>query len=215
MAATSQMGLWSGKFGSEYTDRNTFTVTELDEMFKAQYGYTRSEMNQDFLGGKTIENILEVGCNVGNQLRNLQNLGYTNLYGIELQSYAVEKAKKLANGINIIQGHAFDLPFRDQYFDLVYTSGVLIHISPNDIQTAMKEIYRVSKRYIWGLEYFSENYEEKEYRGNSDAMWKTNFCELYLKYFPDLKVVKESKFKYLENEQVDQMFLLEKPSQTN
>ncbi|WP_261303481.1 pseudaminic acid biosynthesis-associated methylase [Paenibacillus andongensis] len=208
---TSQMDLWTSEFGAEYTERNTFSVGELDDIYRAQYGYTRSEMNQKFLSDKKIDNLLEVGCNVGNQLRNLQSLKYENLYGIELQSYAVERAKQLSKGINIIQGHAFDLPFKNQYFDLVYTSGVLIHIAPEDISKALNEIYRVSKRYIWGLEYYSEAYEEKDYRGNQQAMWKTNFCELYLKQFPDLILVKEEKYKYLQNDQIDQMFLLEKP----
>lgn len=207
---TEQMQLWESEFGAAYSDRNTFTVEELDVIYKEQYGYSRSEMNQTFLGDLSIGNSLEVGCNVGNQLRVLQSLGYSNLYGVELQSYAVEKAKKMSQGINIIQGHAYDLPFRDAYFDMVYTSGVLIHIAPEDIVKAMKEIYRTSKRYIWGLEYYSEDYQAKEYRGNQQAMWKTNFAQLYLNNFPSLKLVKEMKFNYLKNENVDQMFLLEK-----
>jgi pseudaminic acid biosynthesis-associated methylase len=207
---TEQMQLWSSEFGAEYSDRNTFSVEELDVIYKEQYGYTRSEMNQSFLGNLAIGKILEVGCNVGNQLRILQHLGYTHIFGIELQSYAVEKAKQISKGINIIQGSAFDVPFRDGYFDLVYTSGVLIHISPEDIKQAMNEIYRTSNRYIWGLEYYSEVYEEKEYRGNSQSMWKTDFAKLYLEHFPDLKLIKEVKFPYLKNGNVDQMFLLEK-----
>jgi len=60
-------------------------------------------------------------------------MGFTNLYGIELQWYAVEKAKEYTKGINIIQGSGFDIPFKDGYFDLVITNGVLIHIAPKKI----------------------------------------------------------------------------------
>ena len=43
------------------------------------------------------------------------------------KQYAVEKGKENTKGINIIQGSAFDLPYKDNYFDLVCTNGVLIH----------------------------------------------------------------------------------------
>lgn len=207
---TKQMEFWNGQFGADYTDRNTFSVEDLDNIYSQQYGTSRTDMNRFFLDGLRIERILEVGCNVGNQLRILQHMGYESLYGIELQNYAVERAKSLCQNINIIQGSAFDIPFKDEYFDLVYTSGVLIHVSPEDIEKALQGIYRASRRYIWGFEYFSEEYEEKEYRGNHNVLWKTNFMKMYLDLFPNLKVVREAKYKYTNNDQVDQMFLLEK-----
>ncbi|WP_332634565.1 pseudaminic acid biosynthesis-associated methylase [Halalkalibacter flavus] len=157
---------------------------------------------------KTIT--LEVGCNVGNQLRHLQSMNYGNLYGVELQWYAVQKAKSLTKEINIIQGTAYDIPFKNKYFDLVFTSGVLIHISPTDIKKTIQEMYRVSKRYIWGFEYYSDTYKEVEYRGSNKALWKGDFASLFLTEFPDLRLVKQVKVPYLENENVDSMYLLEK-----
>ncbi len=51
-------------------------------------------MNAAFIGELPREaRILEVGCNTGMQLVGLQAMGFTNLYGIELQAYAVEKAR--------------------------------------------------------------------------------------------------------------------------
>lgn len=169
-------------------------------------------MNNSFLSGLGLENkrVLEVGCNVGNQLRMLQNMGFSNLYGIELQQYAVEKAKSLTKGINIIQGVGDDIPFKDGYFDMVFTSGVLIHISPDNINRVLDEIYRCTNEYIWGLEYFADDYTEVKYRGNNDLLWKTNFSKLYLDRYPGLELVKEEKFKYLNNDNVDIMFLLRK-----
>jgi pseudaminic acid biosynthesis-associated methylase len=207
---TKEMDFWKSAFGSEYTERNKMDVAEMDEWYSNVYGVSRTEMNERFLSGMGVKRILEVGCNVGNQLRCLQSMDYPNIYGIELQSYAVERAKELTKGMNIIQGSAFDIPFKDGYFDLVFTSGVLIHISPKDIEMAMDEMYRVSSRYIWGFEYYSENYQEIDYRGNKEKMWKTNFKQHFLDRFPNLKLVKEEKYKYLENENVDQMYLLEK-----
>lgn len=204
------MTMWKGKFGEEYTERSIYNPEQLDEFYVKNYGITRKEMNHQFLDNIKVNSILEIGSNVGNQLRMLQSIGYENLYGVELQLYAVEKAKSLTNNINIIQGSAFDVPFKDSYFDLVFTSGVLIHISPKDIKKAIHEIYRLSNRYIWGLEYYSNVYQEVLYRENKDALWKGNFMEMFLLEFPDLKIVKSEMYPYVNGENVDMMYLLEK-----
>jgi pseudaminic acid biosynthesis-associated methylase len=210
ISKTKQEKTWSGKFGQDYTDRNTFTLDEMEDFYQKTWGLTRTEMNSRFLNDLKIDNILEVGSNTGNQLLVLQNSGFKNLYGIELMPYAVEASKNRTEGINLIQGSAFDVPFKDNYFDLIFTSGVLIHISPQDVEKAITEIYRCSKRYIWGFEYFSEEYTTVNYRGNEDLLWKTNFAALYLKSFPGLKLIKEERFKYFADDNIDTMFLLEK-----
>ncbi len=213
MESTRQMNTWKGDFGKEYTDRNFQTIKEMKLQYMDNYGRSLEEIYLPFLGDldRSI-NILEVGCNIGRQLLFLQSLGFKSLYGIELQEYAVEKAKSNTQGINIIQGSAFDIPYKDNYFDMVFTAGVLIHISPADIGGALSEIYRTTGKYIWGLEYYAEDYVEVNYRGNNELLWKTNFAKLYLDQFSGLKLVKEEKIKYLQDENVDSIYLLEKCS---
>ena len=128
----------------------------------------------------------------------------------EINKYAVELAKSRTKNINIIQGSAFDVPFKDGYFDLVFTSGVLIHISPDEIAKAINEIYRCTNRYIWGFEYYADKYTKVKYRGHDELLWKADFADLYLESFGDMNVLKREKIKYLDNENVDEMFLLEK-----
>ena len=199
---TEQIKEWTGKFGEEYTDRNTLNLVELDELSHNKTGFSRTEQINEFLSGLELNNILEVGSNVGNQLLLLQKNGFKNLNGIEINWYAVEKAKERTKEINIIQGSAFDIPFKDAYFDLIFTSGVLIHISPQDINRVLDEIYRCSKKYIWGSEYFATEYTQVDYRGHDELLWKTNFAELYLDRFPNLQLVKEKKYSYLEDEKL-------------
>ncbi|MBI3631447.1 MAG: methyltransferase domain-containing protein [Candidatus Staskawiczbacteria bacterium] len=212
MATTLQEEFWQSEFGKSYTERNKYNTPQMvDVFYKKLYGVSFSEMVKDFFENIKINNILEVGCNSGNQLISLQSLGYNNLYGIDIMPYAVEKAKEYTKNINIIQGSAFDIPFKDAYFDLAFTDGVLIHINPKDIHTAMKEIYRVSKKYIVGIEYFEKDYVGIEYRGEKDKLWKGNFSKMYLDLFPNLKLVKEKFYPNLENpKNIDTMFLLEK-----
>ncbi len=211
MKMTEQMKTWGGQFGKDYTDRSPQTAKEVDELYKQRYGITRSAMNVEFIGDldKNIK-ILEVGSNVGTQLMMLQEMGFYNLYGIELQDYAVEKSKKLTKNINIIQGHVFDIPFKTSYFDLVFTSGVLIHISPQDIELALKEICRCCRHFIWGLEYYSENLESVKYRGHNDLLWKCDFAKAYLDKIKGLSLKKKKIYRYLTDDNLDIMFLLEK-----
>jgi pseudaminic acid biosynthesis-associated methylase len=205
------MDFWKGDFGKKYTERNTCSTKALDEECKKNLGLTKSSLNKEFLRGidKNIK-ILEVGCNVGQQLRHLQISGFKDLYGIELQWEAVEKAKLYTKHMNIIQGSTFDLPFKDGYFDLVFTSGVLIHIAPKDLPSAMREIYRCTNKYIWGLEYYADKLTEINYRGHKGFLWKRDFAKLYLKNFRGLKLLKEKRLKYINNDDIDTMFLLKK-----
>jgi SAM-dependent methyltransferase len=104
---TQQEAFWAGDFGREYTDRNSRHLADWNEFYRLTWGRTKSEMNQQFLGELPRNSrILEVGCNTGMQLVGLQGDGFTELYGVELQSYAVEKAKAYSQYINLIQGSA-------------------------------------------------------------------------------------------------------------
>lgn len=213
MTYTEQELFWQSNFGSEYTQRNKYNDPQvLDEVYVNTFGVSRSEMNAACLGDKDIISMLECGSNIGNQLAVLQKQGYKNLYGFDIQKDAVELSKQSLQDINIIWGSIFDNPFKDDFFDLVYTSGVLIHIHPDDVIRAMKEIHRTSRRYIWGFEYYSETCEEINYRGNNDRLWKNDFAGLYLETFDDLKLVYRKQYPYVEGDNVDEMFLLEKVS---
>jgi len=208
---TRQIEEWAGAFGIEYTDRNHMSVEEIDLLSKHLYGITWTEMISRFIGDLDRDMvILEVGSNVGNQLLCLQKMGFPNLYGVELQWYAVELSKSRTKQMNIIQGTAFDIPFKDGFFDLVFTAGVLIHIAPADISKVMDEMCRCTRRFIWGMEYFAETYTQVQYRGHSDLLWKTDFSRLFLERFKSLRLVREERFKYLQDDNVDSMFLLEK-----
>ena len=208
---THQIQNWAGQFGEEYTDRNAQTLKEMEDSYLDKYGISRTELNENFI--KKIDRssrILEVGSNIGNQLLCLQKMGFKDLYGIEVQNYAVELSKSRTKGINITENSGFDIPYKDKYFDLVFTSGVLIHIAPSDISRIMEEIHRSTRKYIWGFEYYADEYTEISYRGKKDLLWKADFPKLYLDQFNDLELVKQEHVKYLQDENVDVMYLLEK-----
>lgn len=208
---TEQTIVWKGDFGREYTDRNTLDEKALNQLYLRNYGITKREINENFLRDIAKDaGFLEVGCNSGNQLLLLQEMGYTNLSGIELQPYALEIARRRLPGVSLKLGSALSLPHEDSSFEVVFTSGVLIHIGPNDLPHAMDEIYRCSHSYIWGMEYYSADTAEVSYRGHSQLLWKMDYARQYLERFPDLELVREQRLPYLENKNVDAVFLLKK-----
>ena len=214
MNKNEQENFWSGDFGKNYTDRNSRHNAEFNKIYETWYGIARAKMNEAFLGSLPKDTrILEVGCNTGMQLAELKAQGFTSLYGIELQDYAVQRAKEYTEGINIIQGSAFDIPFKDNFFDLVFTSGVLIHIAPDNLPKVFSEMYRCSKKYIWGFEYYSDKVTSINYRGNEGFLWKANYGKLMRDQFSSLNLVKEELYPYItetEKGNVDFMYLLEK-----
>ena len=208
---TPQTSVWKGEFGRNYSDRNTFDVEGLDDLYRQNYGIARSEINRTFLEGISAEaSFLEVGCNTGNQLLMLNQGGWKNLSAVELQPYAAEIARQRLPNVRIELGSALALPWPAQSFDVVFTSGVLIHIAPTDIPRAMAEIHRLSKRYIWGMEYYAPTVTEVRYRDHSSLLWKMDFARAYLERFDDLELVKEQRLPYLDSKNVDTVFLLEK-----
>lgn len=214
LAYTAQMKKWDSSFGRNYTKRNPHTAEATDLLYeKTITGLTRSAMNERFLSGLKIDNVLEVGCNVGAQLLILSKMGYKNLYGIELQEKVVDYAKSNTKrrDINIVKGSALDIPFKDAFFDLVFTSTVLIHIAPSDINVVLDEIYRCSRKYIWGYEYYADKYTMIEYRGEKNLLWKADFAQLFINRFRGLRIRKKQIFKRVDNPiKHDCMYLLEK-----
>ncbi|GLR18847.1 pseudaminic acid biosynthesis-associated methylase [Portibacter lacus] len=211
---TEQISFWTGEFGEKYTERNSYDSEGWDEFYRNNWGSTKPEMNDEFLGHlPKSSKILEVGSNTGMQLNGLQRNGFKQLYGVELQRYAVERSKDFTKNVNLIQGSGFDLPFKDEFFDVTCTNGVLIHIAPKDLPKIMGEMYRTSKKHIWGFEYFDKEITEINYRGNIGYLWKADYAKIFMEQFPDLILVKKKMFPYVsatEKGNIDCMYLLEK-----
>jgi len=218
--ATKQLEIWQSEFGKDYTDRNPASAETMDSSLERYYGgVKKSDLFRQFLSAERIPsgNVLEVGCNIGAQLRILRTVNPSlELYGIEPQAYALAGARGLSPDINFLPGTAFDLPFRDGFFEVVMTNSVLIHIHPSDLPSALLEIYRCSQRFIFCHEYFSESIREVPYHGHQGLLWKMNYMQQYLDRFPNLRIVDVRYLHYPdpdgEQELVDQVCLLEKTS---
>lgn len=177
---THQVKIWEGALGKAYTDQVIIDYR------------TRLPSFREMLDGLPIKRVLEVGCNRGHNLVALAELlgEGSEVVGVEPNKYALEIARASSVKIGVLYGHASDLPFKDEYFDLVFTAGVLIHVRLLDLAAALTEIYRVSKRYILAVEYFAEEETNVSYRGHENLLWRRDFLMHYQSQFPSLALIR-------------------------
>ena len=182
---TRQLDFWREDFGDAYVERSRLSPQQV---------MARGEHLGKIFASAGIErnvSVLEVGANIGLNLKGLRKCGWCGSF------YAVEPNKKacdiLAGDGEISLSQAFhsdgfDLHLEDNSIDLAFTCGVLIHVHPEDLPRFCSEIYRVSKRYIGCIEYFSPEPVEKNYRGRQGLLFKRDFGGFYLDHWSDLKL---------------------------
>ncbi len=198
-----ELKAWKGEVGKVYTDRNVIDWR------------TRFAAWKHMLEGLPIKCILEVGCNRGHNLVAITELlgEQSEVVGVEPNQYAREIARASSTKIGVLYGHTFDLPFKDGYFDLVFTCGVLIHIPLDHLEATQREIYRVSKRYILAIEYFAEEETLIPWRGHNHMLWKRDFLKHYRTQFPDLTLVHNGYWEHEDGFDRMHWWLLEKPAE--
>ena len=190
-----QKDFWRGNFGKKYVSRHT-TIEEKDSPYEKLTGITTETVfNRFFKGIDRKSRILEIGCNTGLSLSALQKMGFTNLHGLEINTYAYEIAKQKNPSMNFINSSIEDFDAEEK-FDLVFTSWVLIHINPSKLNSVIKKILDLSRKYIFCFEYYSNELEEITYHGHSNTMWKQNFPLLFKELCPTIKTIKEEKIPY-------------------
>tara|TARA_B100001248_G_scaffold260540_1_gene249064 strand:+ start:81172 stop:81837 length:666 start_codon:yes stop_codon:yes gene_type:complete len=95
---------------------------------------------------KAGDKILDVGCGKGFLLHDFSLVvPGIEVYGLDISGYAIENAKEEVRG-NIQQGHAKQLPFEDNSFDLVLSINTLHNLYCYELFDALQEIERVSKK---------------------------------------------------------------------
>jgi len=92
--------------------------------------------------------ILDIGCGNGGVLRDFIKYGAIpeNLYGVDLLPDRIERAKKLSPHINFYLGSATELPFENEFFDIVMQFTVFTSILDYSMkQKIAQEMLRVLK----------------------------------------------------------------------
>ena len=195
----NQQQAWAGDWGNAYTTRNRVD-------WRKRVPFWANIMQE--IGARSV---LEIGCNAGWNLSAIKAAApWATVRGIDVNASAIKQAcvAGLDAWLETIEAR---VEKTEACHELVFTAGVLIHISPAGLEPMMRNIIALSNRWVLAVEYESEAEAEVIYRGEKDMLWKRPFGRLYqdmgLKLVsPQYAVGKESAF---DNCNVS---LLEKPN---
>lgn len=176
---------WRGVQGAVYATRNPVDPEHLDRMYELKYGTTRTALNERFLRRvPRYAGLLEVGCGNGVQVNLLRRMGFSDVVGFDLNRLAVTDS---GPGLFVADGLA--IPLRSKSRDLVYTSGTLMHIPPAARPQFCAELVRISKRWIWGLELWSEGNMVWTYGGLIPTSWSRPEPVTWTELYPAFRLV--------------------------
>jgi len=177
--STEQEAFWAGEFGDDYVERNR--TSQLLASNLAFFSRILSRTSE-------IASILELGANIGLNLRALQSLlPRAQMEAVEINEKAVGELRKLA-GVTV--HHQSLLEFQPvAAVDLVLIKGVLIHLPPEKLPDVYRLMHAASRRYICLAEYYNTTPVTLSYRGHADRLFKRDFAGEMLEQFPDLKLV--------------------------
>jgi SAM-dependent methyltransferase len=142
--------LWMNASGDEWVRRNTEEIDH-DESDRRRLGKPRREIDKQYLADVPRDaKILEVGSGYGRQLENMREMGFSRLVGMDINLTGLQQASAAG-----IQGDWSRLPFKDESFDLVCTTGTLMHVHPMKLRAVIDELVRVTRKWIYCFEQVS------------------------------------------------------------
>jgi len=176
---TEQEEFWTGEFGDKYIERNKNNrlIASSTKMF-----------SDIFTRCSTIDSVIEIGANRGNNLIAIKNLlPNADLSGIEINKNAVESLRKIEN-VTAYHSSILDIKL-EKKAEFVFTRGVLIHINPDELPSVYEKMYSFSSKYICVAEYYNPTPLAIKYRGYENKLFKRDFAGELLEKFTDLKLV--------------------------
>ena len=89
--------------------------------------------------------IADLGCGTGQTCRFLHEAGATDLVGVDLSGEMIRMARRLNPGIDFEVGNMLELPADDGAFGAALAFYAIVHFTPDEVERAFREIYRVLK----------------------------------------------------------------------
>ena len=178
--SSSQEDFWKNKITESYARDNS--------VFDKQLGMSAWDIILSKIDKSNISSYLDCGSNIGRNIAFLKKVlpaATSNI--VELAKGPYDKCLKDFQIEESFLGPLKDAKF-ERKFDLVFTSGVLIHVNPDDLLKSMGRMFELSSRYILIIEYFNQTPVMINYRGEDNRLFKRDFGKLFVENF-DCKVL--------------------------
>jgi ubiquinone/menaquinone biosynthesis C-methylase UbiE len=131
------------------SDKGEWTTDDWVKNLKEQAEYFKEYRHNLYkkVSLKTKGQILDIGCGTGVITKDIAEYTHGRVTGIDIDHEKLHHAFKLLSrfpSVTLLQGNAVDLPFKDNTFDLVVFTVVLMYVP--DKQKAVNEMARVTKK---------------------------------------------------------------------
>ena len=126
--------------------------------YQKHYNFEMAKFIKDLAVSLRVQSILEVGCSAGNDLQLFPE--ELAVLGIDTSELAIKKAKENLPKFSFKTGNITAIPFENSSIDFVFTRNLFNYLDTKDIKKGIDELFRVSKKYIFNIELFSENDEK-------------------------------------------------------
>jgi len=154
--------LYSGSVGDEYVKRNPNPNAAREPFWRAVLEETEAQ------------SVLEVGCGIGGNLSHMLNV--PTLYGIDVHQPSLDRAKENTHGkAKLYKGSATAIPLPQKSVELAFTAGVLIHVSADALARVLKELGRVSSKYVLLVEYVDSHRRAIPWHGHTGILFADAF----------------------------------------
>ena len=137
------------------------------------YNEEMAKFIRDLVVSLRAQSVLEIGCSSGNDLKLFAH--DFDVRGIDVSRIAIEQARKNLSGFSFEVGRVDAIPFKDNSIDLVFTRNLFNHVD----SVKVDEMFRVSKKYIFNIELFSES-EQK--LGDNPTTYGRNMKQYWMNY---------------------------------
>lgn len=182
---------------------------ERGKIYKKNFRYDKSKrLQEEFLIAHlnnisgSFKSVLELGCGFG-RITQLLLTNYNNIteyLAVDISPDQIENAKSLLSSTKL-PNNQVKVDFLvsdiqslrlDKEYDLVILSEVLLHILPTDIDSVIKKLITLSKKYIINIDW----YEEHSPKSQASHNFIHQYEELYKKYTePSTTTIKRTPIK--------------------
>ena len=170
------------KFDVEYFDKDRLTGYG-GYSYNPKFWTETVAHIRDFYDLNNDSKILDVGCAKGFMMHDFSLLlPKAEIVGVDISNYAIDNCiESMKDGISY--ANANNLPFEDDYFDLVISINTIHNLPLIDCKEALREISRVSKKDAFIMNDAWRNPKEK------DSMLKWNLTALTYMSTDDWKLL--------------------------
>jgi len=165
-----------------WQENGAYWVEEYSRRKKTQVYFNIQEfMLAEYIGRCASARVLDFGCGVGRHLQYLRQLPGIEIYGYDQSPTMLAGVRQWADE-SWYQDHitlgdpVTRLPYPDQFFDIVFTAEVLIHVRPEHLPELIQEFVRISRWQIYHLEPTSD-YEVKS--DDHGGCWNHDLVQAY------------------------------------